>query len=157
MSPLKKLSLIVGILLFSISTCSAQVIENSTQDIPALHYYMLSFEAKKNVIIHYKIQVKSGPNVNVYLLDEANYDKYKNTSAYDEAIKEHRSIKEVEEEVTLREAGKYYLIVENPSTTEDARVYVFLEGRSTLPIIIISTVIILVAIVAIIVIMRKRK
>jgi len=105
----------------------------------------------KDITIHYKVEVKAGPEVNVYLLDRANCEKYNKTYEYDEAIREHESVRVIEEEVKLEEAGEYCLIIENLSPTQTAKVYVFLEGKRVFPkTLIVLAIVVAVAIVVLI-------
>ncbi len=150
--------LLVGLLLLSMSACSAQVIEDTTKDIPPGYYYVVGFQTKASgVTVHYKISVESGPNVNVYLLDRTNYDKYKTTGTYDKAIKEHKSIKEIDSEVKLEEAADYYLIVENPSLTDTAKVHIYIEGKRGYGAIAIIAIIVIIVIIIVVVLIKKKK
>ncbi len=125
------LFLIIGVFIFRICLCPTGVLVDTTKKIDPVSYYYVSFRTGKgNITVHYRVRVLRGPNVDVYILDEVGYDKYKLFGEGDRAIIGREGIREIEGEVILEEDTLYYLVVENPSWMERVNVSIFLESES---------------------------
>ncbi len=154
LSKVLPLALVTGII-FLVASCHAQVVHDEVVHIPALHYYYVELQVRGKIIIHYRVEVRSGPDVNVYLLDESNFREYETSGTFTTAIKEHRNVKMVDVEVEVEE-GTYYFVVENMNP-EDVSVYVFIEGEKSLAVIGIILIVVIVAIIVVAAIMIRRR
>ncbi|MFW9857113.1 MAG: zinc-ribbon domain-containing protein [Candidatus Thorarchaeota archaeon] len=83
-----------------------------------------------NVVITLKIEVRSGNDINVYVMDEANYNTWKDGGSATGYLSRQK-IGSFTTDVTLGAKGRYYIVLDNTySIITSKSVYIFMEVKS---------------------------
>ncbi len=103
------------------------VLGATTIDVPPMQYYSTSFETSTdNIAVHVKVEVLSGPAIDVLLMDEANYNVFvqqiQNGYYQVNVYMNYQNVRKVDRDIKLGEKGRYYLVLINMDQSEKSTV-----------------------------------
>lgn len=147
-----KLVIIFSIFLFVIPIQASEVM-NETVNIGFLNYSAYSIDVEENAKISISIQVTAGNDISVYFADQPNYNKWiAGQSA--SVLVNRQDIVQGSYSVSLDNAGRYYIILDNLDSLTGTSVKVIMDVSYSSSDGIIATILIVIAIIIGILVIR---